>query len=1024
MRLVGLSPPVPLSSGLALSFVPTQNATVGLSYSYTLAATGGTVPYSFAVTTGTLPAGLSLNAATGVISGTPTTANADVPVTITVTDAASNTASQAFYFDVAPVGVPTVTSLTVTSGPIAGGTSTVIAGTNFVGVTGASGVMFGSTDAASYVVNSPTQITAVSPAETAATVNITVTNGTGTSAATSADQFTFTAVSTPFATSVSSNGRYILDQFSNPWLMVGDSPHSLLVNLTPTQQQAYFADRQSKGFNCVLVQVVCGALPAQQDGYTGNFNTYAGNFANYNNVAPFTTNAASGSGVLTLSTPNATYFATLTAMVELAAQYGITVMLDPLDTGVAIDESGDLVGQNTTAQCLAYGKYLGTLLASQPNVIWQSGNDYAWTSADDAYVLAIAQGIADEAPHQLQTVELWGTGSGGGFPGYAISSNDSAWPSALNTPNKLFLNGSYTYASPYTITLDAYTANVGPTFGNEFNYEFENNGGYGTTNGFVCRTQAYWCMTCGATGQLYGNHYTWDETSYSQLESNLDTPGATGMQYMAALFTTLEWWNLVPDTGHTFVTAGYGTSQGLGGDPFTDSYCTAALTTDASLGVAYIPHASGVTLTVAMTKMAGETTARWYDPTLGTFTAIGSFANTGTHPFTPPSGTHADGSSDWVLVLTTGNVPLSLNPISNQSLTVGSPYSLTCTASEVPASTYTFSVPTANLPAGLSMAGATGVISGTPTTAETESVTIEVEDAAGHTAEQSGIQFVVSASSGGSVPPMPGVPSGMTSFFAEQFPTQVATPNFASTYSNFGQYGYTPTPNPDSGPSGGPYSNDYDASSVLSVAESTGGGGNSMYYSMYVSGGICYTAAPIPANGNSFQYGQWGCCARLVMSDPPAGYTATNTLGADNIGMHFLLWPASTAWTNEVDYPDGPGVGPFSVPIGANSLLTNGAPTFSAQVSGGQGNQDVVTMTDGDYHTFEVYWPNASLMEMYCDGTLVCTFNNPPSGNNVPAQPMYVSLQAESGYQNNYTPAPAGSIALLEIAWVYIYEVG
>jgi large repetitive protein len=47
---------------------------VGAPYSQTLHASGGTGSYTWARITGLLPAGLSLNAATGVISGTPTTA--------------------------------------------------------------------------------------------------------------------------------------------------------------------------------------------------------------------------------------------------------------------------------------------------------------------------------------------------------------------------------------------------------------------------------------------------------------------------------------------------------------------------------------------------------------------------------------------------------------------------------------------------------------------------------------------------------------------------------------------------------------------------------------------------------------------------------------------------------------------------------------------------------------------------------------------------------------------------------------
>ncbi|WP_208641991.1 beta strand repeat-containing protein, partial [Arthrobacter oryzae] len=52
---------------------PPSTATTGTPYSYTFTASGTPAP-TFRVSSGTLPAGLSLNATTGVLSGTPTTA--------------------------------------------------------------------------------------------------------------------------------------------------------------------------------------------------------------------------------------------------------------------------------------------------------------------------------------------------------------------------------------------------------------------------------------------------------------------------------------------------------------------------------------------------------------------------------------------------------------------------------------------------------------------------------------------------------------------------------------------------------------------------------------------------------------------------------------------------------------------------------------------------------------------------------------------------------------------------------------
>jgi Putative Ig domain len=84
------SQPVPLS----ITTTSLANGQVGVAYSTSLAATGGTTPYTWSLTSGTLPTGLSLNASTGAITGTPTVAVASTPLTFKVTDSSNPVLTQ------------------------------------------------------------------------------------------------------------------------------------------------------------------------------------------------------------------------------------------------------------------------------------------------------------------------------------------------------------------------------------------------------------------------------------------------------------------------------------------------------------------------------------------------------------------------------------------------------------------------------------------------------------------------------------------------------------------------------------------------------------------------------------------------------------------------------------------------------------------------------------------------------------------------------------------------------------------
>lgn len=429
---------------------------------------------------------------------------------------------------------------------------------------------------------------------------------------------------TAYPLKVGPNGRYLVDQTNTPFLITGDSPQALFVNLSEAEADAFFADRQAGGFNLVWVNLLCAT-------YTGG----RADGSTYDGIVPFTTPGD-------LSTPNPAYFARIDDMLHFAAQHGLVVLLDPAETGSFLS----VLSSNGTARARDYGRYLGTRYKSVDNIVWMHGNDFqSWqNAADDAVVQAVARGIHDTDDRHIHTVELDYPVSG--------SLDDASFAPLLE------LNASYTYYPTYAQVLTDYNrANALPTFLVEANYEFEHNAAdLGTPQ--ILRRQAYWALLSGAAGQLYGNRYTWPFVSGWQ--NNLDTPGSAQMGHVKFLFASRPWYNLVPDQTHTVVTAGYGTYADSGALGDSD-YLTAARTPDGALVMAYMPTLRAIT--VDMSRLAAPADAQWYDPSNATYTPIAGspLANGGTRDFTPP-GTNAAGDGDWVLVLDASAPPDDQSP--------------------------------------------------------------------------------------------------------------------------------------------------------------------------------------------------------------------------------------------------------------------------------------------------------------------------------------------------------------------------
>jgi hypothetical protein len=147
-------------------------------------ASGGVLAYDWQFNDG-LGAGLPVETTSPTITHFfPSQGVWNVALTVFATDGASH--GTAHNVVVGPVTLPSVTKLSPSKGPAIGGTSVTITGSH---LDEASAVHFGPLIAASFKVLSANKLTAITPAGTAAKLDVTVTTPQGTSETTLADRF-------------------------------------------------------------------------------------------------------------------------------------------------------------------------------------------------------------------------------------------------------------------------------------------------------------------------------------------------------------------------------------------------------------------------------------------------------------------------------------------------------------------------------------------------------------------------------------------------------------------------------------------------------------------------------------------------------------------------------------------------------------------------------------------------------------------------------------------------------------------
>jgi hypothetical protein len=400
----------------------------------------------------------------------------------------------------------------------------------------------------------------------------------------------------------------LTDSDGDPFLINGDTAWSLMVALTESEVVQYLDDRQGRGFNTILVNLIEHEFAADPP-------------RNADGVAPFTSPED-------IRTPNDLYFDACTDIVQQALDREMLVMMTPAYLGFGGGEEGwwSALSSRTTAEVESYGEYLGAKFGAFPNIVWVMGGDY-WGPQVLTRTRSLVAGLKS-------------TGRADWLFTYHTGPNGSS-SAVVGSESWLDLNATYGYENPglpAQFEQDYGRTPTRPFFLFESRYESEPSP---PVSRLTLRSQAYWSLLTGGMGALFGNNPIWNFENHAlhpfsgTWQSNLGSSGAQDRTRFDDLFRTYDWKSLVPDRTDTVLTAGQGTGSNA---------AYAAKSDDSTLVIVYTP--SQKELTIDMTELAGPTVmTRWFKPDTATYTTIDTFANTGSRSLTPPA------SGDWILVL-------------------------------------------------------------------------------------------------------------------------------------------------------------------------------------------------------------------------------------------------------------------------------------------------------------------------------------------------------------------------------------
>jgi cyclophilin family peptidyl-prolyl cis-trans isomerase len=695
---------VTINPQLSIATTTLSAATVNSSYSATIQSSGGTGADTFAVTSGSLPAGLSLSSS-GAITGTPTTAGS-ANITVTATDAVGAKASQSLTLTVnLEISPSTLSAWTVnTAGYSQTLTTTGGTGTNTFALESGGSLPAGLTLSAAGVISG----TPTAAGTTTFTVKVTDSGGN-----TGSQQYTLTinpalsitatalpaaTVGTAYDATVPTSGGTGADTFE---ITSGTLPAGLTLDASGTITGTPTTATTGPINVTILVTDSIGDSASQVVAVAANLGitpTTLPNWtidqAGYNQQLT----GSGGSGTYTFSVPSST-----------------------LPTGLTLNSAGLLSGTPTATGTFRFtvtttdsAGHTGSQAYSvtiNPAVTIGTTSLPSWTSGQAGYsqTILVSGGTGADTftvtsgslPSGLSlnnsTGVISGTPAAAGSSNFTVTATDTVGATA----SKAY---SLTINSALSITTTTLSSG---TKGAAYNATIVASGGTGAdTFAVTSGTLPTGLSLNSGTGVISGTPTVASNGAGSITVTATDSVGATATQTYS--FSINQPITLTPTT--TALPSSY----------INESY-NQTITASGGTGTITFAVTSG-SLPAGVTLTSGGVLS-------GTPTASGSF------DFTVTATDAAEATAAQAYTLTIN--PFALTPTTLPNWTANlAGYSQTIIANGNNGAA-TFSISSGSLPTGLSLNSSTGVISGTPTAANSYSFTVEATDSKGATATES-----------------------------------------------------------------------------------------------------------------------------------------------------------------------------------------------------------------------------------------------------------------------------------------------